>query len=118
MNLVELSTPDFDAFVSRGAVLVEFGTAWCGPCRAMLPVLAELAGELPDVRFAKVDVEEQQALGQRFDIRSMPTLILFVDGRPVDQSVGSMPKAKLKAKILEKLARFRHAGAEAQARAV
>jgi thioredoxin 1 len=98
MDVQQLSTTQFDQEVTRGpgVVLVEFGTAWCAPCRAIAPVLAQLAGAYAGrARIYAVDVEDSPELGQRFDIRSMPTLLFFVDGQPVDQVVGAVARRVL-----------------------
>jgi thioredoxin 1 len=81
-------------------VLVDFWAEWCGPCKAIAPVLEELAGELAGkLKIMKVNVDESPDLAQQFGIRSIPTLLVFKAGTIAAQMVGAMPKAALKAKL-------------------
>ena len=76
-------------------VLLDFSAVWCGPCGMIAPHLEELAGEYPDIAFGKIDVDEQGALAEAFGIISIPTLILFRDGKEVDKRVGYLNKDQL-----------------------
>lgn len=90
---VELNTVRFDKHINQNGipVLVDFWAPWCGPCRMMAPFFVQAAAELePQVRLAKVDTEAEQALGARFNIRSIPTLALFKDGREIARQAGAM----------------------------
>jgi thioredoxin 1 len=81
-------------------VLVDFWATWCGPCKMLSPLVEELAGEKAgQLNVAKIDVDENQAVSSQFGIMSIPTLILFKDGKPVKQLVGYMPKARLLSQI-------------------
>lgn len=73
-------------------VLVDFWAAWCGPCRMLSPVVDEVAAELPGVKVGKVNIDEQPDLAAQFDVMSIPTLVVFKDGKAVNQSVGVIPK--------------------------
>ncbi|MEE8470250.1 MAG: thioredoxin [Dehalococcoidia bacterium] len=82
---------------SEVPVLVDFWAPWCGPCRAVAPVVEELAGEYAGrIRFGKVNVDENPAVATEYGIRSIPTILLFKEGKPMKQVVGFTAKAELK----------------------
>ncbi len=90
MAIVELTTENFEAEVlnSKTPVLVDFWAVWCGPCQMQGPVIEQAAEEFPEVKFGKLNVDEQQALAQKYGVMSIPTLILFKEGQVANKAVG------------------------------
>lgn len=97
MSEVKLTKNNFEEEVlkSEGLVLVDFWAGWCGPCKMLAPVLEEIAEENKDIKVGKVNVDEEMELAQRFNIMSIPNLILFKDGKPVNQQVGFRGKEEI-----------------------
>jgi thioredoxin 1 len=97
-QITHLSTATFDETLgsTEEAVLVDFWAEWCGPCKMIAPILDEVAGEQQGkVKVMKVNVDEQPDLARRFDVMSIPTLILFKDGAPAKRLVGARGKGQL-----------------------
>lgn len=101
MSATALTKDTFQDHIQSGVSLVDFWAPWCGPCRIQLPIVEELANELKgQANIAKVNVDEQQELASQYRVQSIPTLLLFKDGKLVEQMVGVNPKDVLKNKIL------------------
>jgi len=103
-NRIELTDQNFtrEVLESNDTVLVDFWAPWCGPCRLVGPVVEELASEYQGkIKVGKVNVDENEQTAYKYGIRSIPTLMLFKNGRPVDQIIGAVPKHILK-KMIDK----------------
>ena len=98
MAIVEVSDQSFKSEVEgSGTVLVDFWAPWCGPCKMIAPVLEDLDKEIGDnLKIAKLNVDDNPESASRFGVMSIPTLIVFKDGAPVDKIVGFQPKDALK----------------------
>lgn len=97
MAIVNVSDQTFSNEVGSGTVLVDFWAPWCGPCKMIAPVLEELDKEIgSSVKIAKLNVDDNPETASRFGVMSIPTLIVFKDGQPVDKVVGFQPKDALK----------------------
>ena len=95
MALVHGTESNFNELTNHGFVLVDFFATWCGPCKMLGPVLEELANDRANVEIVKVDIDENRNLAKAYGIMSVPTLILFKDGKPVAQQSGFLPKELL-----------------------
>jgi thioredoxin 2 len=98
-----LSDADFRAQIARGAFVVDFWAAWCGPCRMIAPMIEQLAAERRDVHFAKVNVDENPQTTSAFDVQGIPLLVFFKDGVEKGRVVGAVPKGQIEAAIRQYL---------------
>jgi thioredoxin 1 len=106
--MTQIPTVSDDAFTaevleSDRPVLVDFTAAWCPPCRVMKPVLADLAADRDDLRIVQLDVDADQRTAAEYGVLSMPTFILFRDGREVKRLIGARPRRRLEAELAEAL---------------
>ena len=105
-KITNLTTDTFKAAVASSTtpLLVDFWAPWCGPCKAIAPLLEELANELDgQVKIAKVNIDDNDSIAAEYNIRAIPTMLVFKGGKVAEQIVGMMPKAALKAKLVAQL---------------
>ena len=95
MAVITITKENFEAEVLKSAqpVLLDFWAAWCGPCLMLSPIVDEVAEERTDVKVGKVNVDEQPDLAAEFGVMSIPTLLLFENGKLIRQAVGARPKS-------------------------
>lgn len=92
MGIIKGNQENFDEVVSKGTVLVDFFAVWCGPCKMLAPELEKVSSKITVV---KVDVDENLELSRRFGVMSVPTLVLFKDGKQVNMNIGYMPAEEI-----------------------
>lgn len=103
-NAIVVTDADFETQVEAqaGVTVVDFWATWCGPCRMIAPILDQLAVEFEGkVRVTKLDVDSNQKTAMKYNVRSIPTLLFFKDGKLIDQVVGAVPKTALAAKFTQ-----------------
>ena len=94
MSAININKNNFQNEImdSEKTVLLDFGAPWCAPCRMVVPVIEEIAGERPDIKVGKINVDEQPELASEFGIMSIPTLVVMKNGKIVQQVSGARPK--------------------------
>ena len=97
MSAIQVNKNNFQEEVlnSDKPVLVDFWASWCGPCRMVAPILEEIANERSDVKVCKINVDEEPELAGRYNVMSIPTLLVVKEGQVVNQAVGARPKSQI-----------------------
>lgn len=90
VDVVDLDSANFDHITSQGLVLVDFWAEWCGPCKMMHPVFSRMAKKYRHIKFARINVDQCQDISMRFEVQSIPTFIMFKDGKPVEKMIGAV----------------------------
>lgn len=97
---VEVTDSNFDDFVkTHEKVVVDCWAAWCGPCRMISPVIEQLSDERDDIKFAKLNVDQNRNIPMRYGIMSIPTLLYFKDGKLIDKTLGAIPRAVIETRL-------------------
>ena len=97
MAVIEVNEKNFEEQVLKSdkAVLIDFNAGWCGPCRMLKPVIEQLSDELDGVKIVSVDIDENDALAESYEVSSIPCLVLVQNGEEIDRHVGYLPKERL-----------------------
>ena len=93
------SEEQFDSIVKDGVSLVDFYADWCGPCKALSPIIDEIANEATNITVGKVNVDTERDLALKYNVRSIPTMVIFKGGKEIERMVGLLPKEEILAKI-------------------
>ena len=91
-----IKSAEFEDTIKDGITLVDFFADWCGPCKMLAPVLEDVSLQYPDIKFVKVNVDDDSELAQRYGVMGIPTLVLIKNGEVAAQKTGYMPKAEIK----------------------
>ena len=100
MSVQKLDQNNFNNAIANGTALVDFYADWCGPCRMVYPIVDEITKERRDITVGKVNVDDENALAMKYGVMSIPTLIVFKDGKEAARIVGARPKAAILAELV------------------
>lgn len=95
MEVIEIKESDFENVIKEGKVLIDCYATWCGPCKMLAPIIDEVAKTSSDCKFYKLDVDQAEDISMRYGIMSIPTLLLFQDGKLIQKSIGLITKDDL-----------------------
>lgn len=101
MAVLNVTNSNFEVEVLKAdqTVLVDFWAAWCGPCKMLSPIVDQIAEEHPEIKVCKVNIDEESSLAMDYKVMSIPTLLVFKNGKIVNQGIGVQPKANIEAMI-------------------
>ena len=99
MSVQKLNQNNFHNAIANGTALADFYADWCGPCRMVSPIVDEIAGERSDITVGKVNVDDENVLAMQYGVMSIPTLIVFKEGKETARIVGARPKAAILAEL-------------------
>ena len=98
--MIEVNDLNYDEFVkSNDVVVLKYHGTWCGPCKALNPIIEDISMEHTDVKFGSVDIDENRSLTTKYGVRSIPTMLVFKNGEVVDKLVGAHPKETITSKL-------------------
>lgn len=100
---VDLSDSNFKSEIGKGKTVVDFWAAWCGPCHMIAPIIGQLAAERPDIRFGKLNVDQNPRTASEFRVQGIPLLVLFKDGVERGRVVGAVPRQQIESAISQYL---------------
>ena len=100
MSVQKLNQNNFNNLIANGTALVDFYADWCGPCRMVSPIVDEIAEEHRDITVGKINVDDENTLAMKYGVMSIPTLIVFKDGKETARIVGARPKADILAELV------------------
>jgi len=95
----EFTENNFKEMIQTGTVIVDFWAPWCGPCKAMNPVIEKIANDNPDIKVGKVNIDEYPHIAREYNVLSIPTIIIFSDGKPYAQNIGIANESVIMEKI-------------------
>ena len=101
MSLIEGNKSNFEELIKEGKVLVDFNAEWCGPCKMLKPVIEEIAEERSNVKIVSINIDDEEELADRFNVMSIPCLVLLENGKEIKRSVGFKPKSEVESFIGE-----------------
>ena len=101
MSLIEGNKSNFEKLIKEGKVLVDFNAEWCGPCKMLKPVIEEIAQERSNIKIISINIDDEEELADRYNVMSIPCLVLFENGEEVKRSVGFKPKSEVESFIGE-----------------
>lgn len=93
--MINLKDENIEELVNSGVVILDFYAHWCGPCKMLGPVLESLEAEMPNIKVVKINVDENEALAMKYNVMSIPTLVLYKDGNMIEQKLGFQTKEML-----------------------